>query len=248
MATKDDNIAAMKEAALERCAEIGKAEGVGARARVDLAEWVCEQAHDGVFDPEDAAEAWTRMSEASLKEQDSVGGSEQTTRQRISDIRHFIVLGNNREIDGPALLTEFKERMAKIRSERTGAKGRVWPMMLKFAQTQSVMKGSLSPKKMDDLCALPTPPAKPKRVDKLWRIREALNAVNERVEDKRIQQAITLLDETVDALGGTKRQKAAAKKAAAKAKQAAAKAQAKAKKASAKTSAKKADGKVETTS
>jgi hypothetical protein len=247
MATKDDNrdvtnsnISAAKAAAFEHIAGIGKTEGAGARARVDLAEYVCQQARDGVFEPEDAAEAWTRMSEASLKEQDEVGGSEQTTRQRISDIKHFIVLGNNREIDGPALLTEFKGRMAKIRSDRTGAKGRVWPMMLKFAQQQSVMKSSLSPKKMDELCALPPPPKAPKRIDKLWRIREALNAANERVEDKRIQQAITLIDETVAAMGGTKKQKDAQKKAEKAAREKAKKAEAKAKAAAKKAS--KADG------
>ena len=107
MATSKDNIAAMKEAAFDHIAGIGKTEGAGARARVDLAEYVCLQAHEGVFEPDDATEAWTRMSEASLKEVDELGGSEQTFRQRVSDIRHFIILGNNKDIDGPALLRDF---------------------------------------------------------------------------------------------------------------------------------------------
>lgn len=235
MASKSDNIDAMKAAAFEHIAEIGKTEGAGARARVDLAEYVCVQAHDGVFVPEDAAEAWTRMSEASLKEQDAVGGSEQTTRQRISDIRHFIILGNNKEIDGPALLRDFKARMASIRSNRlSGPKGRVWPMMLKFAQQQSVRTSSLTAKAMDALCDLPLPPAKPKRVEKLWRIREQLNAANERVEDKRIQDAIRLIDETVASMGGTKAQKKATKLAEEKARDKAKKDAAKAKKQAAK--------------
>lgn len=229
MATSKDNIAAMKEAAFDHIAGIGKTEGAGARARVDLAEYVCLQAHDGVFEPDDATEAWTRMSEASLKEVDELGGSEQTFRQRVSDIRHFIILGNNKEIDGPALLRDFKTRMAQIRSQRSGPKGRVWPMLLKFAQQQSVLKSSLGTKAMDKLCDLPTPPAKPKRVEKLWRIREALNAANERVEDKRLQQAITLIDETVAAMGGTKAQRAATKKAEEKAREKAKKDAAKAK-------------------
>ena len=235
MASKDDNIAAVKEAAFEHVAGIGKTEGAGARARVDLAEYVCRQAHEGVFVPDDAEEVWQRMSLASQTEQDQVGGSEQTARQRTSDIRHFIILGANKEIDGPALLTAFKERMASIRSNRTsGPKGRVWPMMLKFAQMQAPRTHSLNPKQMDELCALPSGPPKPKRIDKLWRIREALNAANERVEDKRIQQAIRLIDETVEALGGTKAQKLAAKKAEKQKKEQEKKAHAKARKAAAK--------------
>ena len=245
MATKDDNISAAKEAAFSHIAEIGKTEGAGARARIDMAEYVTLQAREGVFEPDDATEAWTRMNEASLKEVEGVGGSEQTFRQRVSDIRHFIILGKNKDIDGVQLLADFKARMAAIRANRTaGPKGRVWPMMLKFAQAQAPLKHSLSPKKMDELCALPPPPKTPKRVEKLWRIREALNDANQRVEDRRIRQAIDLIDETVKELGGTKKQKAAAKQAEAKAKEKAKKAAAKAKKAN----GKKADGKVETTS
>jgi len=235
MASKDDNIAAAKAAAFEHISEIGKREGQGAVARIDLAEYVTKQSQDGVFEPDDAAEAWTRMSEASLKEQDSVGGSEQTFRQRVSDIRHFILLGNNKNIDGVQALADFKARMQAIRADRTGAKGRVWPMMLKFAQAQAPKTSTLTVKAMDECCTLPPPPAKPKRVEKLWRLREALNAANERFEDKRIQQAISLIDETVTALGGTKSQRLAAKKAEANAREKAKKAAAKAKKIAAKS-------------
>jgi hypothetical protein len=239
MADSKSNLNAVKEEVYEHIARIGKTEGQGAVARVTLAEYIVEQGKAKLLEADDASECWARMSAASLAEQDSIGGSEQTFRQRVSDIRHFIVLGNNPHIDGVAALAAFKERMVAIRKGRKGPKGRVWPMMLRFAMNQSTLTKTMPTKAMDKLCDLPVKPRR-QYVDKLWGIRELLNAANEGVENKGVQQAISLLDETVTALGGTKRQKLALKRAEKAAKKAAKRSSKKATKKAAKKAAKSA--------
>jgi topoisomerase IA-like protein len=112
-------------------------------------------------------------------------------------------------------LDNAKQRMIKIRASREdGKKGRVWTMMLAFARAQNdSAERALSNKEIDKLFEQKIAEDREK-VDILWGARNSMLKANEGVEDRKIQDAIDLCDQRIAEMGGTRKQRKAAEKAA----------------------------------
>ena len=213
------NIAAIKEAVFAEFEALGEAEGTGELARIHAAEKATARGKDGSLDPEDAETAYTRFMTKKAEVTSRIGGSEQAAKQRGSELKHFIVLGANKLLDGVDILDNAVQRMTKIRAGREdGKRGRAWPMLLKFARAQNDSpERALTNQEIDKLFEIAIADDK-LATDLLWGARNTINKANEGKEHQSLRDAINLIDEVVAEWGGTTKQKRAAKAAEAKAK------------------------------
>lgn len=226
------NITAAKTAAFAEIRDLGRREGKGRTARMALAEYVTARAREGLFGPDDAEAVWTEMAQGASEEQSAIGGRDvnenQADKQRASDIKHFIVLGSNKSLDGVELLDNAKERMRSLRSSGA-ASGRVWELLLAFARAQNK-----SPERQledHEIDRIMEDKAQSERelADVIWGARNTLLKANEGNDYEDLYEACDLIEKRVADLGGTKKQrrKAAKEEAERKAKEKEAKAEAK---------------------
>ena len=209
---KTANIDAAKEAVFATFEALGKQEGDGQLARVMCAEQAAARGKEGLLDPEDAEQAYTRFMMGSSGATAGIGGSEQTMAQRGSELKHFIVLGTNKLLDGVEMLDNAKQRMTKIRASREdGKRGRAWVMLLDFARAQNKSpERALTNTEIDKLFEQQIAGEKV-ATDLLWGARNTINKANEGKEHESLRSAINLIDEVIVEWGGTTKQKRAAK-------------------------------------
>jgi hypothetical protein len=208
------NIAQAKAQAFDQIRDLGRREGKGKTARMALAEYVTARSREGLFSVEDNERIWTEMMQGAAEEQSDVGGLEpKDTKQRASDIKHFIVLGSNKTLDGVEMLDNAKTRMKMMRSSGAST-GRVWELILAFARAQNKSpERALTDQEIDKIFADKTA-AERELADKFWGARQTLIAANEGNDFEDIYEACELIEKRVAELGGTRKQK---KQAAAKA-------------------------------
>jgi hypothetical protein len=203
----ESNIERAKADVLKEVLELGRREGRGKTARMALAEYVTARAHEGLISVEDAEQIWTTMMQGSAQEQQDVGGLDpKDTKQRASDIKHFIVLGANKSIDGVEVLDNAKTRMKNLRTSGA-ATGRVWELMLAFARAQNkTPERALDEHEIDTIFADKTA-AEREVADVLWGARNTLVKANEGNDFEDIYEACDLIEKRVADLGGTRKQK-----------------------------------------
>lgn len=219
-ATKTANIDAAKEAVFATFEALGKQEGDGQLARIKCAEQACARGKEGLLEPDDAEAAYARFMLGSAGATQEVGGSDQTMEQRGRELKHFIVLGANKLLDGVELLDNAKQRMTKIRASRPdGKRGRAWVMLLKFAREQNKEPERALTNQEIDKCFEQSMNPDKEAADLLWGARNTINRANEGEEDSKLRDAIDLIDARIVELGGTTKQKRAAKLQAAKEKE-----------------------------
>jgi hypothetical protein len=224
------NIAQAKAQAFDQIRDLGRREGKGKTARLALAEYVTARSREGLFSVEDNERIWTEMMQGAAEEQTDVGGLEpKDTKQRASDIKHFIVLGSNKTLDGVEMLDNAKTRMKHMRASGAST-GRVWELILAFARAQNKEpERALTDQEIDKIFADKTA-AERELADKFWGARQTLIKANEGNDFEDIYEACELIEKRVAELGGTRKQKKQAEAAAKKAKEEAKKAKAEAKK------------------
>ena len=208
------NIDPAKQAVFDQFEELGKREGEGQLARIMCAEQACARGKEGLLDPEDAEGAYSRYMQGVTGIVKEIGGAEttQTEKQRGAELKHFIVLGANKLLDGVELLDAAKQRMIKIRAAREeGKRGRAWVMLLDFARAQNKSpERALTIPEIDKLFEQQL--GREREVaDLLWGARNTINKCNEGEEDRKLRDAIDLIDLRIVELGGTTKQKKAAK-------------------------------------
>ena len=211
------NVEAAKQAVLQEALELGRTEGKGKTARMKLSEMLTARSRDGLITVEDAGAIWTQMSLGAGEALGEVGGRDaketQADKQRTSDIKHFIVLGANKTLDGVELLDNAKERMKALRTSGA-ATGRVWELLLAFARKQNKQpEQALTDAEIDRIMEDKSA-AERELADLFWGARSALIKANEGEDYEDIYEACNLIEQRVRELGGTKKQK---KKAAAEA-------------------------------
>jgi hypothetical protein len=208
------NTEAMKQAVLQEAFALGQAEGKGKTARMKLSQLVTARARDGLITVEDTPAIWTNMSNGAAGELKEVGGRDaketQADKQRASDLKHFVVLGSNKTLDGVELLANATERLAKLR-ESGAATGRIWELLLAFArkqnkQSEKALSDSEIDRIMEDKSA-----AERELADMLWGARNTLLKANEGEDYEDIYEACNLIEQRVKELGGTKKQRKKAK-------------------------------------
>jgi hypothetical protein len=220
MSDTPSNIDTIKEAAFAELREIGRTEGKGKTARLKAAELITAKAKEGLFDESDNKRAWDEIIQGSGEGMADAGGVDvrdtQQYKQRCSDIKHFIVLGRNANLDGPAVLKNAIGRMRELRSSGLVKSGRIWELLLAFARNQNAQPTlALADKEIDRVMADKTTVTKRKALaEKLWAEREKLIKLNEGHNFTDIYEACELIEQRVKTLGGTKKQKLAAKEAA----------------------------------
>jgi len=204
--------------------DIGRVEGKGKTARMMCIEKVVRESKDGPIAVEDAGDIWKNLMQGAGETQLDVGGADpKDTAQRTSDLKHFIVLGNNKNLDGPEVIDNAKQRMRMLRSSGAVKNARIWEMMLTFARAQNKSpEHALTDDQIDKLFE---DRAKRERelADKLWTHRAGLIKANEGEDRPDVYQVCEALEKIVQELGGTSKQKKAARLAAKKAAEDAAK-------------------------
>lgn len=213
-ATIASNIATAKAQAMVDIKDLGRREGKGKTARMALAEYVTARSKEGLFSVDDNETIWTTMMQGAAEEQADVGGLDpKDTKQRASDIKHFIVLGSNKSLDGVEMLDNAKTRMKGMRASGAST-GRVWELMLAFARAQNKSpERALDDTEIDKIFADKTA-AERELADTLWGARNTLIKANEGNDFEDIYEACNIIEKRVADLGGTRKQK---KKAAAEA-------------------------------
>jgi len=224
------NIAAAKADAMAAIRDLGRREGKGKTARLALAEFVTARAKEGLFSVDDNETIWTTMMQGAAEEQADVGGLDpKDTKQRASDIKHFIVLGSNKSLDGVEMLDNAKTRMKGMRASGAST-GRVWELILAFARAQNKEpERALTDPEIDKIFADKTA-AEREIADTLWGARNTLIKANEGNDWEGIYEACDLIEKQVAELGGTRKQRKKAAAEAAKKKEEEKKAKAEAKK------------------
>lgn len=224
------NIAKAKAEAFTQIRDLGRREGKGKTARLALAEYVTARSREGLFSVDDNEKIWTEMMQGAAEEQADVGGLDpKDTKQRASDIKHFIVLGANKSLDGVEMLDNAKTRMKHMRSSGAST-GRVWELILAFARAQNKEpERALTDTEIDKIF-LDKTAAEKDLADTLWGARNTMLKANEGNDFEDIYEACELVEKRVQELGGTRKQKRAAALKAAKEKEEAKKAKAEAKK------------------
>jgi hypothetical protein len=206
-ATIASNIAKAKADAMAEIKDLGRREGKGKTARLALAEYVTARSREGLFSVDDNETIWTTMMQGAAEEQADVGGLDaKDTKQRASDIKHFIVLGSNKSLDGVELLDNAKTRMKAMRASGAST-GRVWELILAFARAQNKEpERSLTDTEIDKIFADKTA-AEKELADKLWGARNTLIKANEGEDYEDIYEACNLIEQRVRELGGTRKQR-----------------------------------------
>lgn len=215
------NLDARKQAVMEEVKEMGRREGRGKTARLALAEYVTARAREGLIDNNDAEAIWTTMMQGSAEVQTDVGGLDaKDTKQRASDIKHFITLGSQKSFDGVEVLENARNRMKNLRSSGQ-ATGRIWELILAFARAQN--KSADRPLEDHEIDRIMEDKSKAERelADVLWGARNTLIKANEGHDHEKIYEAAENIEKVVEELGGTRKQKKAAAAKAAKEKEAA---------------------------
>jgi hypothetical protein len=204
------NTEARKQQVLQEALELGRTEGKGKTARMKLSEMLTARAREGLIAVDDAPAIWTQMSLGASEALGEVGGRDaketQADKQRISDIKHFIVLGSNKTLDGVELLDNAKERMRALRTAGT-ATGRVWELLLSFARKQNKQpEQALTDAEIDRI--MEDKSASEREIaDILWGARSTLIKANEGENYEDIYEACNLIEQRVKELGGTKKQR-----------------------------------------
>lgn len=217
-----ENFKKAKEAVWEQVRDLGRREGKGKTARLALAEYVTARSHEGLISVDDAEQIWTTMMQGSAEVLTDVGGVDakdaRDTKQRSSDIKHFIVLGANKTLNGVEMLDNAKERLKNLRASGA-ATGRIWELMLGFARKQNKEpERQLTDQEIDRIFEDKTA-AERELADTLWGARNTLVKANEGNDFEDIYEAVNIIDKRVEDLGGTRKQKRLAKAAADKKKQ-----------------------------
>lgn len=200
------NVQIEKEAIFNEAFEIGRREGRGKTARMALIELVVARAQDGPLEVTDAEALWQRMMQGSSKEMDDVGGADpKDTKQRASDIKHFITLGNNKYFDAREVVDNAKQRMKMLRSSGAVKNARLWEMMLSFAREQNAGENREKPltdAEIDDIFADPTRRER-EVADQLSSARQILMKANEGKDLPLIYDAVDKINLQIKELGGT---------------------------------------------
>jgi hypothetical protein len=201
------NIAKAKADAMVAIRDLGRREGKGKTARLALAEYVTARAKEGLFSVDDNETIWTTMMQGAAEEQADVGGLDpKDTKQRASDIKHFIVLGSNKTLDGVELLDNARQRMKGMRASGAST-GRVWELILSFARAQNKEpERPLDDTEIDKIFADKTA-AERELADTLWGARNTLIKANEGNDYEDVYEACDLIEKRVAELGGTRKQK-----------------------------------------
>lgn len=204
------NTEAAKNAVFQEAFELGRTEGRGKTARMKLAELITARSRDGLIGVDDAAAIWSSLSTGAAGEMKDVGGNDfketQSDKQRTSDIKHFIVLGANKTLDGVELLDNAKERMRALRASGA-ATGRVWELILAFARKQNKQpEVALTDAEIDRIMEDKTA-AERELADQFWGARTMLLKANEGEDFEDIYEACNLIEQRVKELGGTRKQK-----------------------------------------
>ena len=217
MTDTQSNMQPEKDAAFAELREIGRSEGRGKTARIRAAEYVAHKAKEGIFDETDNQRAWEEILTGSGEEMAMVGGGDlrdtQQFKQRASDIKHFIVLGKNKHIDGPAQLQDAIKRMKHLRSTGATKSGRVWELLLSFARAQNNKPTKLLDAKAIDsvMSDKAKKSGKKELAEKMWAERARLLTLNEGEDIPEVYKCCDLLEKVVKDLGGTAKQKKEAK-------------------------------------
>ena len=224
------NIEKAKAEAMQAIRDLGRREGKGKTARLALAEYVTARSREGLFSVDDNERIWTEMMQGAAEEQADVGGLDpKDTKQRSSDIKHFIVLGSNKSLDGVEMLDNARTRMKGMRASGAST-GRVWELILAFARAQNKEpERALTDPEIDKIFADKTA-AEREIADTLWGARNTLIKANEGNDWEDIYEACDLIEKRVAEQGGTRKQRKKAATDAAKAKEEAKKQKAEAKK------------------
>lgn len=202
------NITAAKQAVFDQAREIGRVYGRGKTARIKLAELAVNRSASDEIDVGDAERMWQETMQGSGEETKLIGGDDpKDTKQRASDLKHFIVLGSNKELSGPSMFDNALQRMAALRSSGAVKNARVWELMLAFARKQNKepqreLTSAEIDKVMEDKANPPTD-----FIEKIDASRRALLAANEGQDEPKVYEAINLIEEVVKAAGGTRKQR-----------------------------------------
>lgn len=201
------NIAAAKADAMQAIRDLGRREGKGKTARLALAEYVTARSREGLFSVDDNERIWTEMMQGAAEEQADVGGADpKDTKQRASDIKHFIVLGSNKSLDGVEMLDNAKTRMKGMRASGAST-GRVWELILAFARAQNKSpERALTDQEIDQIFTDKTA-AEREIADTLWGARNTLIKANEGNDWEDIYEACNLIESRVAEQGGTRKQR-----------------------------------------
>jgi hypothetical protein len=214
--TPGSNTNPERDAIFAHLRELGRTEGKGKTARMKAAEYVCQKAKEGLLEPADNTRAWGEISGGSGEEMGDYGdedyGNTQQFKQRASELKHFIVLGRNPAIDGPAMLNTAREHMKGWRADGK-IKGRAWELYLAFARAQNDAPTKELSEPQIKRAMQGKEPHKRKQSDetlanRLWSLRALLIKFNEGHNYHDVYEACELLEQRVATLGGTTKMRA----------------------------------------
>lgn len=230
-AAKGSNSAAMKQAWIDKCKELGERVGGGAAAQLQWFEDMVERSNRGDINPDDAADgfaAWREAVDAKAGPARAKTLTKATREKSISEAKTMITWGMLPDANAPRVFATT----IRVINETASLRGEVDEKILKIARAQ--IKSPDSPLTAAEIKAkLLETLQRPDKVEVqvLDGIRKQLNKVGEKFSfSGHVRSAISSITARIDQLGGTTAENRAAAKAAKAAEKAAGKGKGKGKK------------------